>query len=73
MRGNTARRGVRHSFQPLPANRFGGDHKGPGPDQIILPRSCFAMILVATAEQRDPKSGVGEKVRRQRQPRFGVP
>jgi len=71
MRGNTARSGVRHRVQPLPTNRFGGNHKSPGPHQIVLPRTRVAVILVAAAEQRDPKCGVGKEVR-QSQPRLGV-
>jgi hypothetical protein len=72
-RGNTARGGVRHRVQPFPTNRFGGNHRSPGPHQIVLPSPRVAVILVAAAEQRDPKCGVGEKMRRQSQPRLGVP
>ena len=45
----------------------------PDRTQMHLPRNRVTMMLVAAAEQCDPKAGVGEKVRRQRQPRFGVP
>jgi hypothetical protein len=65
--------GARHCIKPLPANGLGCNDEGSGLYQIALPGEGVRMILVAGAEQRDPKSGVGEKGRRQNQSRFGVP
>jgi hypothetical protein len=62
VRGNAARSGVRHRVQPFPTNCLGGNDKSPGPYQIVLPPPRVAVILVAVAEQRDPKCGVGEKM-----------
>ena len=72
-RGNTASSGARHSIQPLPANRLRRDDQGSGSLQIILPPARLSMILITAAEECDPKSCVGKKVRRQSQYRLGVP
>ena len=73
VRSHPARSGARHRVQPLPTNGLGGDQKRSGPNKIVLPRASFAMVLVAVPEQSNPEGGVGEKSRRQNQPRLGVP
>lgn len=72
-RGGIAGSGTRHSIQPLPTNGFSGDDQGSGLNQIALPGKSVMMVLIANAEQCDPKSSVGEKEGRQNQARLGVP
>ena len=57
----------------FPASGFSGNDRGSGSHKTALPREGVGMLDVATAEQRDPESGAGEKAGRQNQPRLGVP